>query len=97
MRRSQNMNFYVNRGIAKAFRDATAAFDNRVGLCASAAFLMFLESDPKMQGEYLNRVFQLDLSDQVEQALMAVKAEQVRRIQERERSDTKSHRSARKT
>jgi DNA repair exonuclease SbcCD ATPase subunit len=86
MRRSENMNMYVHRGIAKAFRGAAAQYDGRIGLCASAALLMFLESDPKIQGEYISRVFQLDLKDQVEDALREVKEEQARRVEEREHS-----------
>jgi DNA repair exonuclease SbcCD ATPase subunit len=95
MRRSENMNLYVNRQVAKAFREAAHRYDDRIGLCASASFLMFLEADPKVQGEYLNRIFQLDLGDQVEEMLKAVKEEQSRRVAQREREtklEPKRHR-----
>ncbi len=81
------MNLYVNRQVATAFREAAKKYDGRIGLCASAALLMFLEADPKVQGEYLNRVFQVDLTEQVDDALAAVKEEQARRVAEREKRE----------
>jgi hypothetical protein len=84
MRRSENMNLYVNRHVAKIFRESAKRYDDRIGMCASAAFLMWLQADPVEQGEFLNRVFQLDLKDQVEDTLRAVKEEQARRVEERE-------------
>lgn len=87
MPRNVNMNCYVNASLAKQFRDSVRHYDGRIGFCVSAALLMWLESDPKVQGEYLNRVFQLDLGAQVEDMLRAVKEEQVRRIERRERQE----------
>lgn len=92
MRRSENMNVYVNRHVAKSFRESAKNFDDRIGMCASAAFLMWLRADPVEQGEFLNRVFQLDLKDQVEDALKIVKEEQARRVQEREHGESKGGR-----
>jgi hypothetical protein len=88
MRRNVNMNCYVNQHLAKQFREAVKHYDDRIGFCVSAALLMWLEAEPKVQGDYLKRVFQLDLGDQVEDMLRAVKEEQVRRVEQSERAET---------
>ena len=82
------MNLNISARVAKQFRDVARRYDGRIGLCASAALLMFLEADPREQGNYINKVFQLDLSEQVDETLRAVKEEQARRVEEHERNES---------
>ncbi|HEX8522065.1 MAG TPA: hypothetical protein VF669_07405 [Tepidisphaeraceae bacterium] len=53
---------------------------------------MFLEADPKTQGEYLKRVYDAEINDEVEDAIAAAKAEQLKKIKSSE-DGTKSKRS----
>lgn len=84
MTRKQNINVFVDRKLAEQFRKAAEAYLGRLGMCFSAAMLMFLEADPKTQGEYLTRIFKAEIDDQVQQLLDAATAEQRRRITARE-------------
>src|SRR5205807_2181113 len=85
MARKQNINVYVDRGLAEQFRNAAQGYFGRLGMCFSAAMLMFLEADPRTQGEYLTKVFKAEVEDEVQAIVEAAKAEQARRIAERER------------
>ncbi len=87
MGRNLNLNLNISARVARQFREAAKHYDGRIGLCASAALLMWLEADPKTQGAYLSEVFQLDLTDQVDDSLQAVKDEQARKVAERERHE----------
>ena len=86
MARKQNVNFSVHQDLANQFRDATRQYYGRLSMCFSAAMLMFLESDPKVQAEYLKKVLDGEVKDEVDAAVEAVKAEKVKRINARERS-----------
>jgi hypothetical protein len=73
--------------LAKEFRDVVQKYDNRLGFCLSAAIMMFLEADPAVQADFLTRVFKLDLDSQVDDVLRAIKVQQLRRVNERERKE----------
>jgi acyl-CoA reductase-like NAD-dependent aldehyde dehydrogenase len=45
---------------------------------------MFLEADPKTQGEYIKRIYDAEINDEVEDAIAAAKAEQLKKIRSRE-------------
>ena len=79
----ENINVWVERRLAKAFRDVAKNYFNRLGMCFGAAMLMFLEADAKTQGKYLKRVFQAEIDDEVDQMLGSVKHVQNRRAAQR--------------
>lgn len=87
--KKENINVWVNRRLAQEFRKAAKGYFNRLGMCFGASMLMFLEADPKTQGEYLKRVFHADVDDEVQQLLSAAKMEQRRRIAARESTSAK--------
>ena len=76
----ENINVWVNRRIAQEFRKAAKSYFNRLGMCYGAAMLMFLEANPKTQGEYLKRVFHAEIDGEVEELLKEAAAEQRRRV-----------------
>ena len=79
-RRKQTVSFSVHQELAERFREATREYYGRLGMCFSAAMLMFLEADPKTQGEFLKRVFDAELNNEVDATIEAAKAEQIKRI-----------------
>ena len=83
-RSKQNVNFFVHGAIAKRFREAARTHPGRLGTCFSAAMIMFLEADPRTQGEYIKRVIDAEVDDEVEQTLEAVRAEQSKRVRSRD-------------
>lgn len=96
MTKNENVNLYVHRQIAKAFREAAEHYGKGIGVAATAALMQFLESDPRVQAEYIARALQLDLTEKVEDSLRCIRAEQARRIAERDKADvtrsTRPHR-----
>jgi hypothetical protein len=84
MPRKQAINFSVHPQLATQFREMTKSFYGKLGLCFSAAMLQFLETDPKAQAEFIRRVFEAELNDEVAEAVEAAKAEQTRRIKARD-------------
>jgi antitoxin component of RelBE/YafQ-DinJ toxin-antitoxin module len=87
MAKKQNINVYVDRRLAEQFRQAAQGYFGRLGMCFSAAMLMFLEADPRSQGEYLTKVFKAEVEDEVQAIVEAAKAEQHRRIAAREEGE----------
>lgn len=80
----QSVNFSVQRVLADRFREATKQYYGKLGLCFSAAMLMFLEADPQTQGKYIKRIFEAEVEDEVGATIQAAKEEQMRRIKTRE-------------
>jgi hypothetical protein len=91
-RNKQAVNFSVQRALADRFREATKEYYGKLGLCFSAAMLMFLEADPQTQGRYIKKVFDAEVEDEIEGTLQAAKEEQLRKIKSRE-DGSKSKRS----
>lgn len=80
-----NINVFVDRALGDAFRHAADHYNGRLGMCFSAAMLMWLETDPDLQGKYLARVFDAELKSGVAAAITEAKREQRKRIERRER------------
>lgn len=80
----QGVNFAVQRELADRFREATREYYGKLGLCFSAALLMFLEADPKTQGEFIKRVFDAEVDDEILAVIEQAKAEQLKKIKSRE-------------
>jgi hypothetical protein len=80
----QGVNFSVHRDLADRFREATREYYGKLGLCFSAAMLMFLEADPQTQGQYIKKVFDAEVDDEIESAIQAAKEEQLKKIKARE-------------
>ena len=87
--KKENINVWVDRRLATAFRNAAKGYFNRLGMCFGASMLMFLEADPQTQGEYLKRVFQAEIDDEVTELLEAASAEQNRRTKARGKKSPK--------
>ena len=83
-RRKQTISFSINPVLAERFREATKEYYGKLGLCFSAGMLMFLESDPTTQAQYIRRIFDAELSDEIELLLKAARGEQLKRIRSRE-------------
>ena len=84
MARKETINVYTHPLLAKRFREVAKVYDGRLGMCLSAAMLMFLESYPQVQGQYLTRVFEAQVKDEVDEMLALARAEQGRRVAARE-------------
>jgi hypothetical protein len=80
----RTLSIRIQPRLEERFRQATKDFYGKLGLCFSAAIVMFLEADPVTQGEYIKRVFGAETDAEVEAILEAAKAEQQRRIKARE-------------
>ena len=83
-RNKQSVNFSVHKELADQFREATREYYGKLGLCFSAAILMLLEADPVKQGEYIKRVFDAEVDDEVTATVLTAKEEQLKRIKHRE-------------
>ena len=53
--------------------------------CFSAALLMFLEADPKSQGEFMKRILDAELNEEVEATVAMALEQQAKRIRSRTR------------
>jgi hypothetical protein len=85
MARKQAINFSVHPKLAAQFREMTTAYFGKLGLCFSAALLQFLETDPRQQADYIKRVFEAELNDEVDELVHAARAEQARRVKSRDK------------
>ena len=83
-RSKQGVNFSVQKDLADRFREATRDYYGKLGLCFSASLLMFLEADPKVQSEFIKRVFDAEVSDEMLAVIEQAKAEQLKKINSRE-------------
>lgn len=90
-RRKQTISFSIHPILADQFREATQEYYGKLGLCFSAGMLMFLESDPATQAQYIRRVFDAELKEEVQLLVDAARAEQVKKV--RARDDGKGKRS----
>lgn len=80
----QVLNFSIDRHLAEQFRESMQTYHASLSQCYAAAMLMFLEADPETQGQYIKKVFEAELTSDVEAAVIAAKEEQLRRIKARE-------------
>jgi hypothetical protein len=80
----QAVNFAVQRALVTRFRDMTKNYFGKLSLCFSAALLMFLEADPQTQAQYIKKVFDAEVNDEMDATLQAAKEEQMRKIRSRE-------------
>ena len=80
----QSVNFSVQKDLADNFRDATREYYGKLGLCFSAALLMFLEASPEDQGRFIKRIFEAETDEEVQATIDKAKAEQLKRIKSRE-------------
>src|SRR3954471_10912054 len=92
MAQKRTVSFRLHPLIADRFTELTSAFYGKVGACFAAAILMFLEADPKTQGEFLKRIYDAEINDEVEDALATAKAGQLKKIKSRE-ENTKGKRA----
>ena len=81
MARRDTLSISTHPEISKRFREAAGKFDGRIGLCHTAAMLMFLEAAPDVQGDFINRAFNAQLKDQVEALLNEIRDQQARKVQ----------------
>src|SRR4051812_22453008 len=84
MAQKRTVSFRLHPLIADRFTQLTSAFYGKVGACFAAAILMFLEADPKTQGEFLKRIYDAEINDEVEDAIAAAKSGQLKKIKTRE-------------
>ena len=84
MAQKRTVSFRVHPLLADRFTGLTASFYGKVGACFAASILMFLEADPKTQGEYLKRIYDAEINDEVDDAITAAKAAQLKKIRSRE-------------
>lgn len=84
MPQKRTVSFRLHPILADRFQQLTSAFLGKVGTCFAAAILMFLEADPKTQGQYLKKIYDAEINDEVDDAIAAAKAEQLKKIKSRE-------------
>ena len=58
MPRKRTISFRIDPQLADRLHEATKPYYGKHGACLSAAMLMFLEADPKVQAEYLARMYE---------------------------------------
>ena len=75
----KKVGIFIHDAVSDALDEASEQFAHKKGLCVSAAILMFLESDPKSQRKYVERVAIAELGGGVPSLLTDAKAEQARR------------------
>lgn len=83
------LNVHADVDLMDRFREQAQHYGGRLGLCSSAALLQWVESDPEVQAEYIRRVFDAELRDEMQSLVEAAKREQVARIEQRERKKRK--------
>jgi predicted ATPase with chaperone activity len=84
MAQKRTVSFRLHPVLADRFNEATSAYYGKVGACFGAAVLMFLQADPKEQAEFIKKVYEAELGDEVQDAVEQAKAEQLKRIKSRE-------------
>lgn len=92
MPQKRPISFRVHPTLAERFQQAVGPYYGKLGACFSASLLMFLEADPKTQAEYLKRVYDAEIGDEMEEAIAVAKAGQLKKIKARE-DGAKSKRS----
>jgi len=89
MAKKVKLNAFVDEELAKQFKAVARAYYGRMGLCLSAAMLLFIEADPKDQAALLKKILDTELAGEMAAAVDAAKAEQLRRIHSREQKEKK--------
>lgn len=84
MPQKRPISFRVHPALASRFQEAVGPYYGKLGACFSAALLMFLEADPKTQGDFMKRVYDAEINDEVEEAINIAKAGQLKKIKVRE-------------
>lgn len=84
MAQKRPVSFRIHPVLADRFQDAVGPYYGKLGACFSAAILMFLEADPAVQGDYLKRIYDAEIDSEVEDMVVAAKAEQLKKIKARE-------------
>jgi hypothetical protein len=84
MAQKRPISFRIHPTLADRFQDSVGPYYGKLGACFSAALLMFLEADPKTQGEYLKRIYDAEIEDEMGDVIAAAKAEQLKKIKARE-------------
>jgi hypothetical protein len=75
MARKKLVSFRLHEDLLDGFLRAAKPFYGKLGLCYSAAILMFLEADPESRGRYVSRVFAAETADEVRETLATMHAE----------------------
>lgn len=86
--RKDDPEFSCNPVLAEAFKKGMKPFKGKLGLCCAAALLQFLESDPAVQRDLVQRVFETELNEEMEAAIESALAEQQRKIKKRREQRT---------
>jgi hypothetical protein len=87
MPQKRTISFRIDPALADRFQKASAPYLGKHGACLGAAMLMFLEADPKVQGQYLKKLYDAEINDEVEVVIDAARGEQLRRIKAREHKE----------
>ena len=88
----RSVSFRLHPALADQFQAATTPYFGKVGACFGAAVLMFLEADPKTQAEFVRRIYDAELKDEVEAAVAQAKRDQLDQIKKRESRESKGKR-----
>jgi hypothetical protein len=83
MAQRETINVNCDPKIAKAFREVADSYKGRIGPCLQAAMLMFMGAHPEQQGEFLRRVYELQIRDGIDELLAKIHAEQRDAVRER--------------
>ena len=84
MAQKRPISFRVHPTLADQFQERVGPYYGKLGACFSAALLMFLEADPAVQGDYLKRIYDAEINDEIREMIAIAKAEQLKKIKARE-------------
>lgn len=84
MAQKRPVSFRIHPVLADRFQESVGPYYGKLGSCFSAAILMFLEADPAVQGEYLKRIVDTEIDDEIEDMIAKAKAAQLKKIKARE-------------
>jgi hypothetical protein len=89
MARKQMVTFRADPAMVRQFREAAKPYYGRLAVCFSAALLMFMEADPREQGQFVKRIYDADVNDEISSILEGIRAEQTKRVKLRDRAEKK--------
>ena len=84
MAQKQTVSFRIHPHLLEQFQKAAEVFQGKLGACFSAACLQWMETDPQVQGDYLKRLYEAEIRDEVDEAVERAKAEQLKKLKARE-------------
>ena len=84
MAQKQTVSFRMHPDLLGQFQQAAEAFQGKVGACFAAACLQWMETDPQVQADYLKKLYEAELREDVARAVEQAKSEQLKRIKSRE-------------